>query len=283
MASYEEDDTESLLEYQESTRSPFSQETKYVWYSVCLVMAYAAARSLTHRYLDLAISRSISISISVARPCLRSQCSYASWRARATPSRCRPCICSSKRSVRLLDRVRSFVWCICGSDRCVVRRVCLRVDGRMFIHSHHTRYIPAPTTTTNQPTNTITTTRYSIDRSNSSTGVAIGLYCLGQVLSSYLLGIASHRVPITLCILVSLGFDLGGNLLYGLSTNVYMLLPARFLAGIGAGNVAISRAYVSSIFPRAARPTAMGYLATAQAIGFIYGPGTLARAPFYIS
>jgi len=103
------------------------------------------------------------------------------------------------------------------------------------------------------------------------------------VLSSYLLGIASHRVPITLCILVSLGFDLGGNLLYGLSTYVYMLLPARFLAGIGAGNVAISRAYVSSIFPRAARPTAMGYLATAQAIGFIYGPGTLARAPFYIS
>lgn len=64
MASYEEDDTESLLEYQESTRSPFSQETKYVWYSVCLVMAYAAARSLTHRYLDLAIDLDLDLDIS---------------------------------------------------------------------------------------------------------------------------------------------------------------------------------------------------------------------------
>jgi MFS family permease len=105
-------------------------------------------------------------------------------------------------------------------------------------------------------------------------GVAIGLYCLGQVTSSFVLGRVALRVPLTLCVLMSLLFDIAGSALYAFSSNIYMLLGARFLAGVGAGNVAVARAYVSSVFPKAARPTAMSYLATAQATGFVYGPGT---------
>eukprot|EP01095_Lingulamoeba_sp_RSL-Kostka_P005484 TRINITY_DN1681_c4_g1_i1.p1 TRINITY_DN1681_c4_g1~~TRINITY_DN1681_c4_g1_i1.p1 ORF type:complete len:513 (-),score=206.36 TRINITY_DN1681_c4_g1_i1:206-1744(-) len=103
-------------------------------------------------------------------------------------------------------------------------------------------------------------------------GVAIGIYCLGQVISANVLGVTANKVNLSICFGVSLFFDFLGNSMYGLSFSKWILLPGRFIAGIGAGNVAIARAYVASVYPASERTAAMSKLSTAQATGFIYGP-----------
>eukprot|EP01094_Clydonella_sp_ATCC50884_P023916 TRINITY_DN5866_c0_g1_i2.p1 TRINITY_DN5866_c0_g1~~TRINITY_DN5866_c0_g1_i2.p1 ORF type:complete len:486 (-),score=131.12 TRINITY_DN5866_c0_g1_i2:65-1522(-) len=111
-------------------------------------------------------------------------------------------------------------------------------------------------------------------------GVIICLYSLGQVLSTVLLGRLAKRISLSYCILLALLCDVVGNILYAQASSVWMIVPGRLLAGLGAGNVALARRYISSTFPPLSRTSATSYLANAQAIGFICGPALGAIVSF---
>ena len=60
--------------------------------------------------------------------------------------------------------------------------------------------------------------------------------------------------------------------LYALSQNLPMLLASRLLSGIGAANVAIAQAYVTSLYSGPSRTAALGRLSASINAGLILGP-----------
>ena len=138
-----------------------------------------------------------------------------------------------------------------------------------------------------------------IDRSASKSflGLIIGAFSLGQLIFAPFFGIWSNYRPITEPWIVCLVFFICGNLLYVFAeafddNQQWILLVARFIAGIGAGkkipkgclhplfylyiflaDITIIRSYCTTASLEEERITVMSFLAAMQALGFILGPG----------
>lgn len=107
-------------------------------------------------------------------------------------------------------------------------------------------------------------------------GAIVAIYSAGQFLGSPIFGFWSNHAPARLVIVVSLFISAIGNVLYGFVGNLpapgWMMLLSRFLVGLGAGNVAVCRAYASEASTLANRAGTMAKMSMAQGMGFVVGP-----------
>uniref|UniRef100_A0A1I8GXH1 MFS domain-containing protein n=1 Tax=Macrostomum lignano TaxID=282301 RepID=A0A1I8GXH1_9PLAT len=113
-------------------------------------------------------------------------------------------------------------------------------------------------------------------------GWVVAAFSLGQLIASPILGLLFNvmkqaRIPI----LISLVISLFGSALYAYvhifpTNRRFVLLVARFVIGLGAGNGAVIRSFVSGATTVAERTEVMAKVSICQSLGFIVGPAVQA-------
>jgi MFS family permease len=100
----------------------------------------------------------------------------------------------------------------------------------------------------------------------------LGLYAVGQVLSTPVWGRFSDQYGRKPLLLVSIAGGLVSYLILAFSTNLWMLGLGRLLTGLMGGSLALAMAYVSDLTPPEQRAKSMGYVGGSLSMGFIVGP-----------
>jgi len=116
-------------------------------------------------------------------------------------------------------------------------------------------------------------------------GMVVAAYSAGQFAISPIFGYWANRRPTREVLFTSLLLGTAGNILYCWAPNVWVLLVSRFIVGMGAGNVAVARAYVSHATTTRERTAFMANVSAAQTVGFVLGPAIgsgLSGANFHI-
>lgn len=102
--------------------------------------------------------------------------------------------------------------------------------------------------------------------------IVLGLYSLGQVIAAPLWGKLSDswgRKPV----LVVTSFGLAASyVVTGYAQSLEVLIFARLLGGVMAGNLGAAQAYMADITTPETRAKGMGVLGAAFGLGFIFGP-----------
>jgi DHA1 family tetracycline resistance protein-like MFS transporter len=99
-----------------------------------------------------------------------------------------------------------------------------------------------------------------------------GAYSLGQLIAAPVLGRLSDRYGRRPLLLFSLAGSIASYLLLAAADSYALLVVARLLGGITAGNIAVAFAYVADISTPQDRAKSMGFIAAALSLGFILGP-----------
>ncbi|GAM20733.1 hypothetical protein SAMD00019534_039080 [Acytostelium subglobosum LB1] len=121
-------------------------------------------------------------------------------------------------------------------------------------------------------------------------GWATAIYSFGQFVASPVFGYWGNRRPTIEPVVFSLVIALIGNALYATCSSfgqafIPMIFLARFLVGVGAGNVAVCRAFASEKSDISNKTQVMGKMSGAQGAGFVLGPALgfgLTYVHFYI-
>ncbi|KAK5982683.1 MFS domain-containing protein [Trichostrongylus colubriformis] len=110
-------------------------------------------------------------------------------------------------------------------------------------------------------------------------GYILGLYSFASCISAPMFGYWSNRIEqVRLPLLAGFAFMFVGNSLYVFlesvpsSKVVYAMMAARAVAGCGAGNMSLLRAYVSMTSSRSDRSRAIACVSGGIAIGTLVGP-----------
>lgn len=103
-------------------------------------------------------------------------------------------------------------------------------------------------------------------------GIVLASYTLGQFLFTPLLGSLSDRFGRRPILMFGLASNTVFLIAFGLASTLWMALIARFLAGAGNGNIAVTKAYIGDISDREQLPGRMGMIGAAFGLGFIIGP-----------
>ncbi|XP_075242678.1 major facilitator superfamily domain-containing protein 8-like [Convolutriloba macropyga] len=109
-------------------------------------------------------------------------------------------------------------------------------------------------------------------------GWVVGSFSLGQFFGSPLMGIASNTIGYMLPFQFCLVMMCIGHTVYGyldaLSSDVapFVMVGARFVIGIGSGNIAIVRSFASVTTTMEERTAVLTNISAAQALGFVAGP-----------
>ncbi len=103
-------------------------------------------------------------------------------------------------------------------------------------------------------------------------GIVLASYTLGQFLFTPLLGSLSDRFGRRPILMFGLASNTVFLIVFGLASTLWMALIARFLAGAGNGNIAVTRAYIGDISDRGQLPGRMGMIGAAFGLGFMIGP-----------
>lgn len=108
-------------------------------------------------------------------------------------------------------------------------------------------------------------------------GYVVAAYSVGQLIGSPIFGWWSNVRKCKEPLIVSIIINFAGNVMYcfcaAIPTNgQWFMLAARTLVGLGAGNVAVCRSYVSGATNMAERTSAMANMSACQGVGFIIGP-----------
>ena len=103
-------------------------------------------------------------------------------------------------------------------------------------------------------------------------GIVLASYTLGQFLFTPLLGSLSDRFGRRPILMLGLASNTVFLIIFGLASTLWMALIARFLAGAGNGNIAVTRAYIGDISTPDMIPRRMGMLGAAFGLGFMIGP-----------
>jgi MFS family permease len=101
----------------------------------------------------------------------------------------------------------------------------------------------------------------------------MALYSLCQFLAAPVWGRVSDtygRKPVLLLTVAGTGI---GFIMLGLADSVWMLVLARIVGGISAGNLSAAYAYVSDITTPENRSAGLGKIGAAFGLGFVLGPG----------
>lgn len=99
-----------------------------------------------------------------------------------------------------------------------------------------------------------------------------GAYSLGQFIAAPVLGRLSDRYGRRPLLLFSLAGSIASYGLLAIADSYALLVIARLLGGITAGNIAVAFAYVADISTPQDRAKSMGFVAAALSLGFILGP-----------
>lgn len=102
--------------------------------------------------------------------------------------------------------------------------------------------------------------------------VIIGLYALCQFAAAPVWGQISDRMGRKPVLLMTSAGSCVAFALLGLADQVWLLVAARMLGGICAGNLATAYAYVTDITTPENRASGMGKVGAAFGLGFILGP-----------
>ncbi|MEZ5563629.1 MAG: MFS transporter [Gammaproteobacteria bacterium] len=100
----------------------------------------------------------------------------------------------------------------------------------------------------------------------------LGLYAVGQVLSTPVWGRFSDRYGRKPLLLISIAGGLVSYLILAFASNLWMLGLGRLLTGLMGGSLALAMAYVSDLTPPEQRAKSMGYVGGSLSMGFIVGP-----------
>ncbi|MEA2551924.1 MAG: transporter, family, multidrug resistance protein [Fimbriimonadaceae bacterium] len=103
-------------------------------------------------------------------------------------------------------------------------------------------------------------------------GFLLASMFLVQMVASPPWGIASDRVGRKPVFLFCTSLSAISWVVYGLSTNLWIILVSRILAGLAAANVVVAQAYLADITPEDQRGAAMGRAGAAISGGLILGP-----------
>ena len=88
-------------------------------------------------------------------------------------------------------------------------------------------------------------------------GIVLASYTLGQFLFTPLLGSLSDKFGRRPILMFGLASNTVFLIIFGLASTLWMALIARFLAGAGNGNIAVTRAYIGDISDRDQLPGRM--------------------------
>ena len=103
-------------------------------------------------------------------------------------------------------------------------------------------------------------------------GVVIATYSLAQFIFTPILGSLSDRLGRRPILMFGLLSNSVFFIVFGLSGSLAMALIARFLAGAGNGNIAVTRAYIGDISEPEDVAKRMGMIGAAFGLGFMFGP-----------
>jgi DHA1 family tetracycline resistance protein-like MFS transporter len=103
-------------------------------------------------------------------------------------------------------------------------------------------------------------------------GIVIATYSLAQFLFTPILGSLSDRLGRRPVLMFGLLSNSVFFIVFGLSGSLTMAIAARFLAGAGNGNIAVTRAYVGDISEHEDVAKRMGMIGAAFGLGFMIGP-----------
>ncbi len=120
-------------------------------------------------------------------------------------------------------------------------------------------------------------------------GFIIALFAFGQFLFSPLAGTLSDRYGRKKMIIFGLFVNGLSQIMFGLSTEIWMLFASRFITGFGTAFIVPPvMAYAADLTTNEERGKAMGWLGAAISLGFMIGPGVggllsnvTMRFPFY--
>lgn len=109
-----------------------------------------------------------------------------------------------------------------------------------------------------------------------ATGMEIGLlftlFSAVQFITSPMFGAVSDRIGRRQLIMWGILIQIVGYLVMGFAVSLGILFLSRFIAGVGAGNVSVSQAYVADVTPGRDRTRAYGLVGAAFGAGFLFGP-----------
>lgn len=100
----------------------------------------------------------------------------------------------------------------------------------------------------------------------------ISTFAVGQFISTPVWGRLSDRFGRKPVLMVTMLGSALAYLVMAYATNLWVLMIARFLTGLLAGNFAVATAYVSDITPPDKRVQGMGFVGGAISLGFMAGP-----------
>ena len=102
--------------------------------------------------------------------------------------------------------------------------------------------------------------------------LVIALYSLLQFLTAPTIGRLSDRYGRRPVLIWTTAGVILSHVLLGFADSLWLVILARMIGGIAAGNVGVIFAYVADISSGADRAKFMGYLGAAFSLGFMFGP-----------
>ena len=116
-------------------------------------------------------------------------------------------------------------------------------------------------------------------------GLLTGVYALGLLIFAPVWGRLSDRIGRRPLILIGIAGYVVAQVLFGLSTSLWLLYAARILGGIlSSATLPVSAAYIADMTTDTERGRGMAWLGTAVSLGFVVGPalgGILSRTDLH--
>lgn len=104
-------------------------------------------------------------------------------------------------------------------------------------------------------------------------GLLTGVYALGQLIFAPLWGHWSDRIGRRPLILIGIAGNIIAQLMFGLSTSLWLLYASRIAGGcLTAATLPVSAAYIADMTTEETRGRGMAWLGTAVSLGVVIGP-----------
>lgn len=106
----------------------------------------------------------------------------------------------------------------------------------------------------------------------SAVGFAIAIYSLTQFFFNPVFGKLSDKYGRRPVIIFSLLLNSLGYLIFAFTTQYWMLIVARIIAGTGGSSIGVAQAYIADVTTKEERSRGMGLIGAAFGLGFVFGP-----------